>query len=69
MPGSVPAASRHTHDCAQRRKALMALDTYASNAAVFNAVALLYCLSRKCMYFVYLNICGEVAGRLKAAVC
>jgi hypothetical protein len=23
----------------------------------------------KCVYFVYLRVCGEVAERLKAAVC
>jgi hypothetical protein len=27
------------------------------------------CLSPKCLRHVYLQICGEVAERLKAAVC
>ena len=51
-------------DCARCREAHPRL-----RATPQSTHALDKCLSRKCMYFVYLKVRGEVAERLKAAVC
>ena len=68
VPGSVPAAGG-TLTTARNAGNDSCPDTDASRATVFTAVASIMCASRKCLYLVYLNVCGEVAERLKAAVC
>jgi hypothetical protein len=68
VPGSVPAAVRHTHDCAQHAKDSRPV-TYAPKGGFQKPLLPIVCASCKCLYLVYLNTYGEVAERLKAAVC
>jgi hypothetical protein len=68
VPGSVPAAGG-TLTTARNAAKDSCPDTYVSRATGFTAVAGIMYASRKCLYLVYLNVCGEVAERLKAAVC